>query len=344
MKVLLVSDATNFALTDVYHGYEEALKQLNIPYESFPYHLFRDLIADKICYHVIHSTALLKYKEFTHIFSIGGLNIPEFLLESLYHIKSVVISTEDPHNFDPLKLKLDKIDYYFTNERSIANSGKYKNVYYCPTAGSSFHCRKFPKDLLDKKYYSDLLFLGAMYPNRQKLLEGIIPIIEEYKIDFKICGHIGFMPKKSPLWKYVTINNTIPHEETINYYNGTKAVINILRDTSWDPREADQRNRHNKGRFKAESLNPRAYEVPMCQTFQFLDESRSEAREVFSEDEVGFFTDSESLGKQIIKYLVNMSEEDREKMIFNSYKKVAFKHTYVNRLQTIIEVLNKDIR
>ena len=134
IKVLLISDATKFALTDVYYGYKHAFNQLKIPFETFPYHNFRKITADEICYHVMHSTALIKSKGFTHIMLIGGLNIPQFMFDSLYHIKSIVVSTEDPHSFDPLKHRLNDIDYYFSNERSIGESEKYKNTYYCPTA------------------------------------------------------------------------------------------------------------------------------------------------------------------------------------------------------------------
>ena len=342
MKFLLVSDSTGFALTDVYYGYQHAFKQLDIPFECFPFHHFRGILSDEICYHVVHSTALLKNKEFTHVLFIGGLNIPTFLIESYYHVKTIVASTEDPHTSSPMIDRLDNIDYYFTNERSIANSGKFKNVYYCPTAGSSFHCNKIPRDTLDSKYLSDILFLGAMYPNRAQLLESIIPLVKEHNLTFKVCGHIGYLPKKSPLWEYVTENKTIPHEETVYYYNGAKTVINILRDISWNPRQPNKRNPFNRYKFKAESLNPRAYEVPMCGAFMLLEDTREEAKDVFNNDEVAFFSDPKSLNDQIKKYLIDSPESAREEMALKAFKKVSLNHSYVQRLQKILNILQKD--
>src|SRR4030042_2951527 len=140
MKILIVSDATRFALTDVYNGYIHALEQLKIPYESHPYHHFRGICSDATCFHRIHSIALTKTKEFTHMMFIGGLNVPDYIFESLYHIKSIVVATEDPHSFDPMKHRLNHIDYYFSNERSIGNCKKFKNTYYCPTAGDNQEC------------------------------------------------------------------------------------------------------------------------------------------------------------------------------------------------------------
>lgn len=344
IKFLLVADSTHFALTDVYYGYRYALDKLKIPYEAFPWHHMRELIVDKHCYHIVHSTALIKEKGFTHVLFIGGLNIPDFIFNNLYHIKSVVVSTEDPHSFDPMKHRLKEVDYYFTNERSIANSDRYDNVFYCPTAGSTHECGKMPIDYIEEKYHSDILFLGAMYPNRVKLLESIIPLVKRHKLNFKICGHTHYMPKKSPLQEFVFESGTIPHNETVKYYNGSKAVLNMYRDIGWNPRTVTKRNPYNRSRFPAESLNPRAYEVPLCQSFMVMEDIRPEAREVFTDNDVAFFSDEKSLNKQLRYYLIGKGKEKREQMAFNAYIKVAENHTYVHRLQSIKDILENDLQ
>jgi spore maturation protein CgeB len=338
-KFYLVSDAAGFALTDVYHGYAEALKDLNIPYEEFPYHLFRHILADPIDYNVMHSNILMKHKGFTHAMFIGGLNVPDYLLESLYHVKKVIVSTEDPHSFDPMKRRLDKIDYYFTNERSIASCGRYSNVYYCPTAACSHECGIIPRENLNERYLSDILFLGALYPNRRKILEGLIPFVESNGLTMKICGHVGYMPRNSPLWKYVSDARTIPHGETVMYYNGAKAIINILRDVKWNPRTKSKKNPNNKSRFVPESLNPRAYEVPLCGGLQFLDDSRPEAREVFNDNEVVFFSDTDSLTQGLYSYLIGDRVQKVEEMKVAAYTKVLQNHTYLHRMRHILETL-----
>ena len=340
MKLLIVSDATNFALTDVYNGYVNALEKLKIPFESHPYHHFRGICSDATCFHRIHSIALSKHKEFTHIMFIGGLNVPDYIFDSLYHIKSIVVATEDPHTFDPLKSKLDKIDYYFSNERTIGDNPKYKNAYYCPTAGNPQECGRIPREFLDDRYKSDILFLGAIYPNRRKLLESIIPFVEKHKLSYKICGHVHYLPKKSPLWKYAFDVRTIPHIETIKYYNGAKVVLNILRDTKWNPRTKSGKNPYNRSRFGAESLNPRAYEVPLCQSFMLLEDTRAEAREIFTTDDVGFFNDEQSLLKELDFFLLKGGDDLLEGMAFRAYNKVSDHHTYFHRMLYIKSVLD----
>lgn len=341
MKILLVSDSTHFALTDVFHGYEYALNQLKIPYEPFPYHNLREILSDKRCYNIMHSTALIKEDGYTHIMFIGGLNIPDYIFNNLYHLKSIVVATEDPHSFDPNKLRLEKIDYYFSNERTIGLSDKFKNTYYCPTAGNINECGKIPLDYIEDRYKSDILFLGAIYPNRRRCLEAIIPFVEKYNINFKICGHTHYLPKNSPLTKYIFDSRTIPHEETIKYYNGAKINLNMYRDIDWNPRFKGKKNPYNKSKFVAESLNPRAYEVPLCQAFLLLEDTRPEAREIFSDSEVGFFHDEKSLISQLKYYLFGKGKEHREKMAFNSYQKVAENHTYIHRMNFIKEILEK---
>jgi spore maturation protein CgeB len=340
MKILIVSDATRFALTDVYTGYVHAFRNLKIPHETFPYHYFRDICSDKTCYSIVHSHALTKSKEFTHVMFIGGLNIPDYIFESLYHVKSIVVSTEDPHSSTPMLNRINLINYYFSNERSIGNSKKYPNVYYCPTAADTDECGKLPTEIVEPKYHSDILFLGAMYPNRRKLLEAIIPFVKKNKLNFKVCGHVQYLPKGSPLWEYVFDARTIPHPETVKYYNGAKVVLNMLRDINWNPRTKTKSNPY-KGRYPAESLNPRAYEVPMCQAFMLLEDTRAEAREIFTEKEMAFFSDEDSLIHRLRYFLIGKGNDLRNDMAFMAYKKVASNHTYTHRLQYIKSILDR---
>jgi spore maturation protein CgeB len=193
--------------------------------------------------------------------------------------------------------------------------------------------------MLEDKYKSDILFLGAMYPNRQELLEAIVPLVKKYKLNFKICGHVQYMPKKSPLWEFVFDARTIPHKETVKYYNGANAVLNILRDINWNPRTKNKKNPFNKDKFGAESLNPRAYEVPLCQAFMLLEDTRPEAREIFTDKEVGFFSDKDSLIKQLHYFLIGPGKNRREEMAFQAYENIAAHHTYVNRLLYIKSVI-----
>jgi spore maturation protein CgeB len=348
IKILLVSDTTHFALTDVYYGYKHALEALSIPHECFPFHNALELVSHQTCYNMMHSRALQKSSGITHVMFIGGLSIPRSILESFYHIPTIVVGTEDPHTFDPLKENLDVIDFYFTNERSVASCGRWENVHYCPTAADPRECSAYPKTSLEGRYRSDIVFLGAMYPNRQKMLEEALPTIRAKGWSFKILGHPGFMDKESPLWEYVPEENydnngnirTIPHSETVKYYSGAEVCLNFFRDTEWNPKTVDKSNPHNSEGFVAESLNPRAYEIPLCGSLQLLEDTRSEAREVFSEEEVGFFSDGQSLAKCLTEHLGDDQDGLRSQKSSKAFMKVSTKHTYLQRLQKVLNIIS----
>lgn len=349
VKVLIVSDAAHFALTDVYYGYVHAFEKLGIEYVAFPLHLYLQHHKEHICFSVIHSEAMIKENGYTHVMFIGGLNIPRKILQSFHGIvKTVVIATEDPHTFDPLKDSLDCIDYYCSNERALLKLG-YDNVHYLPTAADPQTCGSIPKHALAEKYRSDIVFLGAIYPNRQKMLEGIIPFIRKNHLKLKILGHPQYVPKNSPVWEFVPPENydtngnvvTIPHEETIKYYCGASIVLNFFRDVSWNPVFANGKNPFNSKKIVAESLNPRAYEVPMCGSLMFLEGTREESRDVFTNDEVAFFNSVADLKKLINTHLLKAgSHESTCKMTSAAFKKVSLKHTYVNRAQELLRIIS----
>jgi len=340
LNILLVSDFAKFALTDVFNGYLNALKALKIKHEIYPMHTIREFYSNDKCISLMHSNAVRRDKNFTHVIFIGGLNIPRYVLESLYHVKSIIISTEDPHTCSPLIDNIETIDYYFSNERSIGLSNKYPNTYYCPTAGDAKYCGKIPESQIEDEYKSDVLFLGAMYPNRVKILEKALPFIEGNNINLKLCGHMMYMPKKTPLWKYVYKSETIKHEETVKYYNGAKVVLNIFRDIKWNPRTNKNRNPHNKDNFKAESMNPRCYEVPLCQSLLMTDDSRSEVIDIFNKDEIVMFKDGDDLAKKLRYYLIGAGKAKIDSMKMKSFLKVSTQHTYTHRLKTILDTIS----
>lgn len=350
MKILLVSDIAQFALTDVYYGYLHAFQKLGVDVVGFPLHHFVNHHKENMCLSMVHSQALIKANQYTHVFFIGGLSIPPEFLESFPGIKVGVISTEDPHSFDPLRDRLSFMDYYFTNERSVVSSENNPKVHYCPTAADHTVCGSVPRAHLDSKYLCDILFLGAIYPNRRKFLEGIIPWVKENNLHLKIIGHPQYVPKESPIWNFVSPENydprtgsiiTIPHEETVKYYNGAKVSLNFFRDVTWSPARADQKNDLNKNNIVAESMNPRAYEVPLCGGFLMMEDTRKEAREFYKEDQVSFFTNVSSLKKQLKKYLLGEnSEQLREAMTQRAFMRVTTHGTYMIRAKEILRIIS----
>jgi spore maturation protein CgeB len=159
----------------------------------------------------------------------------------------------------------------------------------------------------------------------------------------KIMGHPHYVPKSSPIWEFVPPENfnpdgsirTIPHEETVRYYNGARVTLNFMRDTSWNPTSNGKDNPWNSLGIVAESLNPRAYEVPLCGSVQLLEDTRAEAREIFGVGEVGFFSDAKSL-KKALGALLKEDEAELRYMRMRAAQRVLGGHTYVHRMDEIL--------
>jgi spore maturation protein CgeB len=116
----------------------------------------------------------------------------------------------------------------------------------------------------------------------------------------------------------------------------------MLRDTTWNPRTKSGKNPHNRGKFSADSLNPRAYEVPLCQSFMLLEDTRIEAREVFTDNEVGFFSNEESLNERLHYFLYGKGKAQIDNMIIKAYNKISNKHTYLHRMLYVKNIIEQD--
>jgi len=69
---------------------------------------------------------------------------------------------------------------------------------------------------------------------------------------------------------------------------------------------------------------------------QFLEDTRKEAREVFSEDEVVFFNTGKTLSDKLEYYLEGDGKFKSSAMKSKSMIKVATKHTYTHRMKHIL--------
>lgn len=192
-------------------------------------------------------------------------------------IKTAVILTESPY-FGELEEEVARhYDVAFTNERQSAAR---LNAIYLPHAyNPEVHT---PEG--EKAYPTDAIFIGSMFDERRDLFNAV----DWGEINFLWRGHdMSETPK-----------DVVPNAETAAYYRSTKIGINHHRTTT----------SHGSGEHirpeEAASLGPRAYEIPACGCFQIMDDSRTEAREVFGESLVTYKAgDADDLERQCRKWL-----------------------------------------
>jgi hypothetical protein len=338
MKILLVSDIHPFSTKDVFDGYIDGFKSLNVPFETFEYHNIAKFFTQDIVNSLLLSKILSKENEFTHVLFVAGQCIPKWVFESKYDKKMGVIATDDPHcTIGLLHESSHVIDYYFSNELEIAKMND--AITYLPTAAS----RTITKENMEvgnDKYKSDMCFIGSVYPSRVPILEACIAWCEKNNKTIKIIGPveargisgIPFVPEDSIIRK-VAESRLIDNLEAHKYYANSKACINLDRDINWNPMVLQ--GNPNLLECDPYSGNPRMYELALCKATQLYIGTRQEPLDIFG-DSI-FHCNDATLLDFTLSILFVMGENEINKMKQNAYDIVLKNHTYTHRAAKIIE-------
>ncbi|WP_035244499.1 CgeB family protein [Desulfonatronovibrio hydrogenovorans] len=191
------------------------------------------------------------------------------------------------------------------------------NHLYLPMAADPLYHKPLELGLVEqKKWGSDLSFMGAGYPNRRKAFK------ELTSYDFKIWG--TEWDGDSILAPFVQMGGRrISSEECVKIFNASKINLN-LHSTM------DQNQLVGQGDF----VNPRTFELASCAAFQLVDR-RGLMDELFRDDELAFFSDMADLREKIDYYLAR--PEDRALMAAKARKRVQSEHTYEHRMKTLVD-------
>jgi len=197
------------------------------------------------------------------------------------------------------------------------------NVLYLPLAAQpDFHKSVDLTSVEQRKFGSNVSFMGAGYPNRR------IAFRELVNHDFKIWGtewegdHV--------LEPLVQLKGArISSEDCVKIFNATKINLNL----------------HSS--IQAEELvtfgdfiNPRTFELAACGAFQLVDK-RSLLPEAFEDDELATFSSMHELIEKIEYYTANPKE--CECIARKSRERVLKDHTYLKRMRTLIEFTTERI-
>jgi spore maturation protein CgeB len=165
---------------------------------------------------------------------------------------------------------------------------------------------------------SDLSFLGAGYPNRRLAFRELLGY------DFKIWGNDW--DGESILKGIVQRGGArISPEECVKIFNATTINLNLHSSIKKDTLVGD-------GDF----VNPRTFELAGCGGFQLVDR-RSLLPELFADDEMATFGSMEELFQKIDYFLAH--PEEREGFAARARTRVLRDHTYVRRMQTLIDFI-----
>lgn len=315
-----MSDIHHFSTKDVYDGYKQAFEQLNISHgcvdllELCKHHSFG--VACQILLSTIHR----KEYGFTHVLFVSGMSIPKWLYESCGDKKIGIIALDDPHSTMPLMKHKKHLNWYFTNERTIANP-EY-GIHYIPTAASAY-MPPTDKGLIPEEYLSDICFVGTCYPEREKILEKVTEWCEKNDKSFYIHS-------------IYSASDSIDNMQTRLIYAGAKVVINIDRDIDWSPLH-EGGNPNRMGNKPAESGNPRMYEIPLCRSVQLFVNPRKESEEIFGSN---VYTATSDNLDDVLSEIFTTSNYVLASKVEACFDIVKYKHLYKHRLREIVNIIN----
>lgn len=218
-------------------------------------------------------------------------------------IPTVLVCTESPYSAQEIAIA-PLYDAICTHERvALTAFGDHPRVYYLPHAYDPARHALGPSD---PACQTDVFFCGTAFPERRALLEGV----DWSDITHTISGSLWQQPSDEPPTLAAV------QEGRIDPFAGIIANADVAR---WYRSAAISLNHHRTtteygsgahiAPGSAESLGPRAYEIPACGGFMLCDDSRPEIWEVFGDSAATYRAgDSADLTRQIRYWLTHPIE------------------------------------
>jgi spore maturation protein CgeB len=224
-------------------------------------------------------------------------------------IKTALICTESPYWAEVEPQMGAFYDVVFTNERSAVASFKHPRAHYLPHAyNPDVHTPAGPRG-----YAADVVFIGSLFDERKRLFYGV----DWTGIDFILRGH------------FLDATDIVANEDVAAYYRAAKVSLNHHRTTTM----------HGSGTHitSADSLGPRAYEIPACGGFMLCDDSRAEGWDVFGDYFPTYRAgDSADLERQVKYWL---KQDGRREETARAMHAAVQPHNWVSRAKQVLEVL-----
>lgn len=253
--------------------------------------------------------------------------VTEHLIKTIREHTSAVTAfwfVEDFRRFPYWKLFAPMMDVFLVIQKepffSHLRSRNVPRALYLPMAAEDAPPPRLTAS--DRQTYgSDVSFMGAGYPNRRRLFSQL------RGFDLKIWGTewgegLAHLVQNEGQW--------VTPEQTRKIYAASRININLHSSTGnelFDP----------EGDF----VNPRTFEIPAAGGFQLVDR-RPLLGELFTEDEeIVCFSSLEELRDKIDYYLKH--EDQRQKIARNGQRRTLNHHTYVHRMQAMIEYIRNHI-
>lgn len=262
---------------------------------------------------------------------VNGLLFPaeRALVMRKLGIPVACVGTEAPY-FERAEREIAPFySHWFTNERTaLAGFQTLTNAHYLPHA---YNPEVHHPDDADPSLACDVVFVGGGFPERKRLFAGvdwtgirqeILGTLWHLDLDderlIKDAGRGG---------RYA--EGAIPNELTTAYHRSARIALNLHRRMGTIGGEEAPEG--------AQSLNPRALEIPAAGGFMLCDDERPEVFEVFGDSAAVFRAwDSVDLERQVRYWLKHPDERERQRQ---AQREAVRPHHWGNRARQILECL-----
>ncbi|MWC28650.1 CgeB family protein [Paenibacillus sp. MMS18-CY102] len=269
------------------------------------------------------------------VFVLNGLHVfPDNHFEQIDTIRAAGIRTviwfaDDPYVTEDTVKVAPHYNTVLTHELStipLYQSLGCSDVHYMPLA---VHPALFKPFSVAHAYRSDVCFIGQAFWNRVELFDALAEQLVGLKV-FIAGGLWERLASYDRLKRFIR-QGWLPVEESIQYYNGARIVINMHRTT-----EAGLDNK-NTYQYPGRSINPRTYEIAACGTLQLTDIRDDLIQHYQPGIELDTFQSAQELGEKIRFYLAN--EELRSAIAVKGLARTLREHTYMSRMEQVMQAL-----
>lgn len=179
----------------------------------------------------------------------------------------------------------------------------------------------------------DAVFVGGGFPERKTMLEGV----DWTGIDHRVLGTLWHLDLEAEreyaaqgrMVRYA--EGAIKNGETAAWHRSATVALNMHRRMTYI---------ETGGSIPlgvAESLGPRAYEIPACGGFMLCDDERPELLDVYGEAAASYRAwDSASLERELRYWLAHPDERERRR---RAQFEAVQPHTWAARARTILETI-----
>ena len=266
------------------------------------------------------------------ILTMVGFHYPKKLLKFLNQIDipTAVWLTEDPYYMNKTASIISYFDFIFTIESQVIEKYKqlgYQHVYHLPLGTDP---ETFKSTSFNQRYESDMCLIGYPYYNRVKYINFLL---QHTTCKVQVIGS-HWKRHLNDHTNLIIKNNWINPYQVNKYFNGAKIVLNIHRPF-------DEEHNQNNYPIIAQSINNRTFDIASSGSFQMIDH-RLDLPHYFDEGkEIISFKNEQELLDKVDYYLKH--EDERTTIAERSKEKAIHHHTFSNRIETMMEIINNHI-